>query len=116
MYKRQEKRSAESKDSEERYMKKEIERAIKSIEDNKTEQNKIEDEIKQLNIKIDEKISKDNTDHAETQQRVSLLKSQLEQEGHNLELLHSKLGYITDQLSKIQPSRGRLATNGRLKK
>lgn len=111
-----EKRSAESKDSEERYMKKEIERAIKSIEDNKTEQNKIEDEIKQLNIKIDEKISKDNTDHAETQQRVSLLKSQLEQEGHNLELLHSKLGYITDQLSKIQPSRGRLATNGRLKK
>lgn len=111
-----EKRNSESKSSERTYMQKEIERAAQSVDESNKEQDKLREEIKLLKTKIEDSVAENKKKVASAEQRIDLLKSQLQQEGQNLGGLHSKLGYITDRLSKIQPSRGRQATNGRSKK
>ena len=97
-------------------MEKEISRAEQAINDSKVEESKLQEEIKNLQDQIEEKMLKNKEEVKNAKQKVDLLQSQIEQESHNFSVLHSKLGYITDRLSKIQPSRGRQVTNGRSKK
>ncbi|CDO94309.1 unnamed protein product [Kluyveromyces dobzhanskii CBS 2104] len=111
-----EQRNSDSMSSERTYMKKEIERAIESIAESNKEQEKLKEEINQIKTEMEESAAKNQQEVEDAKQRVDLLKSQMKQEGENLGMLHSKLGYITDRLSKIQSSRGRQATNGRSKK
>lgn len=111
-----EQRNLDAKLSERAYMEKEISRAEQAINDSKVEESKLQEEIKNLQDQIEEKMLKNEEEVKNAKQKVDLLQSQIEQESHNFSVLHSKLGYITDRLSKIQPSRGRQVTNGRSKK
>lgn len=105
-----EKRLATSRDTEKTYMESEIERAKKAIEGEK-EHEQIIKESDELKNRIKDSFSKDIDEYSSVTKGTEKLKTELDDEERNIDLLQKKIFNITQQLGKIQTPRIRSSNN-----